>query len=661
MTSPQPDPASTPQREERVDTGYPQLTQLFPSSLITHQMPAIGRWSPVPPLRDRDPWESVDPDARDGILETASASLGLPWPGLTASSFARFARDGDRWGHQEPVFARRARLGHAVLATGLSFGTTRGIDAFMNDVMDGVWALCEETTWCWPAHDFRVLGPERGLLADPDHPTLDLGASGTAVLLALTDVLVGDELDRRDPLIRRRLRRKVSNRVLTPYLQRNEWGWYDGSTAKLNNWNPWIHSELLLTTALTEESGDRRTALVSRILEGLENYLRAHSRDGGCDEGPHYWWRAGASLFECLETITSLLGADRGVFDHPLVSAMARYPMTTWIGDGWAVNFADGPARPRETAPALLHRYGHRTKQPAVSDHARALREHAGGAVWQPGGPFDLRRALDALLDQEWRAAPPAEFPLPARTWLPDTEVMVSRTHEGSGNGLLVAAKGGHNDESHNHNDVGTFIVAVDSRPLIIDAGVGTYRRETFNEDRYSIWSMTSEFHNVPVVNGFGQLPGHSFRATSVRARHDADVDELTFDMAQAYPPQADLESWFRTVRLVRGPDERVEVADVWRSRTAPPTLALHLLLGGELAIQSEGSATVTPPAGRGLLLNWDAVGFDAEAETVPLTDPAFTRIWGPAVARLVLSARRPLSGGRHTLIARPLNVSNIA
>ncbi|MFJ3421862.1 heparinase II/III family protein [Streptomyces sp. NPDC086082] len=656
MTSPQSDLDLTRQGEEgAASTEYPQLTQLFPPSLVTHRMPAIGQWSPIPALTDRDRWEAVDPDTRDRILETALAWLGRPWPGLPASSFARFARDGDRWGHQEPVFARRARLGHAVLATGLSFGTAGRADAFVDDVMDGVWALCEETTWCWPAHDFRVLGPERGLLADPDHPTLDLGAAGTAVLLALTDVLVGDELDRRDPLIRRRLRREVSTRVLTPYLQRNEWGWYDGSTAKLNNWNPWIHSELLLATALTEESSDRRAALVCRILQGLENYLQAHPRDGGCDEGPHYWWRAGASLFECLETITSLLDTDRGVFDHPLVRAMARYPMATWIGDGWAVNFADGPARPREITPALLHRYGHRTGQPTVSAHARALREHAGGAVWQPGGPFDLRRALDTLLDHEWRAAPPTEFPLPARTWLPDTEVLVSRTQEGSGNGLLVAAKGGHNDESHNHNDVGTFIVAVDNRPLIIDAGVGTYRRETFNEDRYSIWSMTSEYHNVPVVNGFGQLPGRSFRATSVRARHDANTDELTCDMASAYPPQADLESWFRTVRLVRGPDERVEVSDSWRSLAAAPSLDLHLLVGGDLVIRPMGLATVTPPEGRGLLVSWDPLVFTAEAETIPLSDPAFTRVWGPAIGRLVLTARRPYSDGTHVLTAKPL------
>ncbi|MFF1920602.1 heparinase II/III family protein [Streptomyces sp. NPDC058221] len=570
--------------------------------------------------------------------------------------FARFARDGDRAGYQTPVFARRARLARAVLATAMTPEKTSRRAAFVDEVMDGVWNLCEETTWAWPAHDFRVLGPRHGLLPDPHHPTLDLGASGTAVLLALTDAIVGDELDRCDPLVRRRLRAEVSARVLRPYLERNEWGWYDGTTAKLNNWNPWIHSELLLATALTEESDDRRAALVCRILQGLENYLRAHPRDGGCDEGPHYWWRAGASLFECLETVSSLLGTDAGVFSHPLIRAMARYPVSTWIGDGWAVNFADGPARPREAEPALLHRFGRRTGQPEVSAHARALRGNADAALPAADGAFDLRRAVDVLLDTEWRTAPPAALPLPEHTWLPDTQVLVARAEPGTVRGLLVAAKGGHNDESHNHNDVGTFIIALDAHPLVIDAGVGTYRKETFNEERYGIWSMTSEYHNVPHVNGFGQPPGARFRAGAVAAHRSTDTDELTCDLAPAYPSQADVESWFRTVRLVRGSDERVEVDDAWTCGTPPGSLALHLLVSGVLTIESDGAGRVSRPDGRGLQLTWNGDEFEADVEDIPLSDAAFTGVWGASVHRLVLTARRPGAEGSHTLVARPLN-----
>ncbi|MEL3947299.1 heparinase II/III domain-containing protein [Streptomyces sp. LNU-CPARS28] len=637
------------------DDAHPPLTRLFSRADVASRMPGLGQWSPVPTSMNRSAWATIDDLTTARVLEEAADSLGRPWPELPASLYARFARDGDRWDYQHPAFARRDRLARAVLAVALCPVADSRRNALVDEVMDGVWTLCEETSWAWPAHDFRVLGTEHGLLPDPERPTLDLGASGTAVLLALTDAITGDELDRTDPLVRRRLRRNVADRVLSPYLERDEWGWFDGSAAKLNNWNPWIHSELLLATALTEEDTERRVALVCRIVQGLENYLAAQPRDGGCDEGPHYWWRAGASLFECLETLTSLLGTDAGVFGHPLIRAMARYPVATWIGDGWAVNFADGPARPREHAPAVLYRYGLRTGQSEVSAHARALRARADPALPAAGAIFDLRRTVDALLDREWNTAGPGAYALPAHTWLPDTQVMVARTTPGSTRGLLVAAKGGHNDESHNHNDVGTFIVALDGRPLIVDAGVGTYRRETFSEERYAIWSMTSEYHNVPVIDGYGQPPGPGFRATGVTALHTADTDTFTCELASAYPPQIRPATWQRSVRLGRAEGERVEIDDTWAFSAAPRSLALHLLVGGELTLGPQGHAAVTPRDGRSLLLTWDSAAFTAEAEAVPLTDPAFTCVWGPSLHRLILTACGPATQGRHRLTARPI------
>lgn len=261
------------------------------------------------------------------------------------------------------------------------------------------------------------------------------------------------------------------------------------------------------------------------------------------------------------------------------------------------------------------------------------------------------------LFDADWQTAAPAPFPLPVRSWLPDTQVLVSRAAAGTERGLLLAAKGGHNDESHNHNDVGTFIVALDARPLLIDAGVGTYRKETFGPERYGIWSMTSEYHNVPVVNGLGQPPGPGFRAAAVAHRCDGTTDELRCDLAAAYPPEAGLTRWQRTFRLVRDPydGERIEIGDAWGCSAPPGSLALNLLVGGEVALgDGGGRAVVSPSAGRGLILDWTAVAFTASVETIPLTDPAFTRVWGPAIHRRVLTARRPAAEGEHTLTVRP-------
>ncbi|WP_234010308.1 heparinase II/III domain-containing protein [Streptomyces sp. SPB074] len=597
------------------------------------------------------------PGARRGadLLAEARTALGEPWPALPASLFARFARDGDRAAYQAPWDARRARLGRALLALGAA-RDARESAAFADEVMDGVWALCEETSWVWPAHGFRVLDARQGLLPDPEVPTLDLGAATTAVLLALADVIAGDALDARDPLPRRRLRGEVWTRVLGPYLERSEWGWYDGSTAKLNNWNPWIHSDLLLATALTVEDGAARAALVGKIVAGLDHYLAAQPADGGCDEGPHYWWRAGGSLFECLELLTSLLGTGEAVFTEDLIRDTARYPLLMWVGDGWSVSFADGPARLREATPAVLYRYGRRTGQPEVSAHARALRGTADPVLPENTTPYDLRRVLGALFDPEWRAAPEAAFPLPRQGWLPGTQVLVAREAEGTTRGLLLAAKSGHNDESHNHNDVVSFLVAVDARPLIVDVGVGTYRRETFGRERYGIWSMTSAYHNVPEVNGHGQPPGRDFAARSVRGEAGPGRAALTLDLAGAYPAKAGLRAWERTAALVRCTEARVEIHDTWRLDADPDRLVLRLLLGGEVTVTGPGRALVRPPEGRGLALAWDDAAFTSGTETVVRDDPAFTRVWGESLWRLVLTARAPRAAGTHLLTACPAN-----
>ena len=93
----------------------------------------------------------------------------------------------------------------------------------------------------------------------------------------------------------------------------------------------------------------------------------------------------------------------------------------------------------------------------------------------------------------------------------------LARTAAGTSRGLTLAIKGGHNGEHHNHNDVGSVVVAVDGVPVIVDAGRPTYTAQTFGPDRYAIWTMQSGWHNVPEIRGTAQgqgapVPG---RATS--------------------------------------------------------------------------------------------------------------------------------------------------
>src|SRR5690606_26527415 len=140
------------------------------------------------------------------------------------------------------------------------------------------------------------------------------------------------------------------------------------------------------------------------------------------------------------------------------------------------------------------------------------------------------------------------------------TQVLLSRSRAGSSAGLALAAKGGHNGEHHNHNDVGSVVIALGGVPVLVDAGRPTYTAATFGPDRYGIWTMQSTWHNVPEIRGTAQRAGAAFAARTVHATVDDSGAGLSLALAGAYP-RHDVERWQRTARLARA-SGRVQVTD---------------------------------------------------------------------------------------------------
>jgi hypothetical protein len=584
-----------------------------PARLAAH----LHTWQPYPPVTDRAFWNRVPQETREHLLTQVAPALAGKWPLLTATEYARFGRDGDRQAYERPYFARRNRLTAALLTAILTGNSS-------SDITDGVWLLCEESTWCLPAHQ-----PGAGL-PDPDDPYVDLFAAETAALLAWTTLLTGANEGR--------VRREIRTRVLDPYRARDDWWWLGltGST-DLNNWTPWIHANLLTCTLLLDEDETARQHTAERIVAALDRYLDAVPEDGGCDEGIAYWWRAGASLFECLQTLTEACGDDFGAFEIPKIHNIARYPLAAHIAADVHVNFADAPIRPHGADPHLLYRFARRIGDDQLKQHALAMSRP--GLIRGANG--SLGRVLATITDAGWAAEFPAQFPAPAQTWLAATGVLAARERPGDTAGLFLAAKAGHNDESHNHNDVGSFVVALDGRPLLIDVGVGTYTRQTFGQDRYQIWTMQSSWHNTPAPGGLPQAAGRAHRATQVAATLTPTTAELAMELAAAYPAAAGVRSWRRTLRLDRT-RPLISIRDDWETHTSERTLC-YLITPEEPEVA--GGRIVIPS---GLLIDVDADGAPPliSVERRDLDDPPLTASWGEHLYRITLS----LPGSRGSL-----------
>ena len=250
----------------------------------------------------------------------------------------------------------------------------------------------------------------------------------------------------------------------------------------------------------------------------------------------------------------------------------------------------------------------------------------------------------------------PPRQPLPRDVWLPDIEVVTSRDTEGSPEGLFLAAKGGHNEESHNHNDVGTYCVYVDGKPLLVDAGVETYTAKTFSPDRYDIWTMQTAYHNLVTFNGVQQEPGAQFKASNVSYESTDDAVTFSLNIEQAYPEDCGLESWRRTVTHTRGQD--VVVADEYAFASDPTDLAWHLITPSEIDLSEEGWIHLTPSATVGDLVSaegwvqFDPQGLEVTTEQIEINDERMAAFWGSRLFRINLTATSAQAKGTFTLRA---------
>ncbi len=610
-----------------------------PSSLERLDKILIPRrnWRPFPTAARREAWRNIPQAVREAHIHLGEEALAYDWAPLPASLFLEYARVGNRSNFEGLRRERRNRLADLVLAECIE-GKGRFVDAIVN----GVWVTCEETYWGVPAHlGMQKAGPG---LPDISEPTVDLFAAETGALLAWTHYLLGPQLEQVSPLVPQRILLEVDRRILTPNLERDDFWWMGFSDRRVNNWNPWINSNWLTMVLLLEENEARRFAAVGKTLKSLDNFLNDYPADGGCDEGPGYWGRAGASLFDCLELLYSATGGELDIYDNSLVQDIGRYIYRVQIDENYFINFAD--ASGRVDVPAdLVFRYGQRIHDPQMIGFGAFAASRQGIGKGAVSGGGSIGRQLAALFNlPDLLAAEPAE-PLLRDVWLPDLQVMVARSQGGSSEGLYLAAKGGHNAESHNHNDVGNFIVYVDGRPAIVDAGVGTYTAQTFSSRRYEIWTMQSAFHNLPTVGGVMQKNGPEFASRDVSYRADDRRAEFSLDIAGAYPPEAGVREWQRTLRLERG--KQIELVDSYRLRDPVSEPALTLMTPCEVTVVAPGKLilrTTSSESGQSstLEIEYDPGKLSAATEEIPLDDGRLTRVWGNHLTRILLKADGP-------------------
>ncbi len=598
-----------------------------------------------PPIADRAMWDGIDPHDADAIVADAERRLCTDWPVLPAVRYADYRKNGDRARFEEAYFDRRARVTGSLLAEAVE---NRG--RFVEELVTGCIAICEETSWTVPAHNGPYRDGIERVLADPAEPIVDLFSAETASLLSAVVRMAGPQLDRFTPMIGERVRAEIRTRVINPFLRRDDFWWMGFGDRDTNNWNPWIVASVLSALYALRPDSATATAVVRKALRCLQRFLDVYADDGGCDEGASYWGHAAGSLFDAADLLRHMTDGAIDLLSIPKVREMGRYLYRVHIDRGWFVNYADGPAWIDTASPQLIYRFGN-----AIGDERLAALGVEQFRTLTPLGADPDRdryviRAIWSLVHAAELRASNLEYSPCTDAWMAGIGVITART--GARPGLFWSAKGGHNHESHNHNDVGSFVLFCDGLPVIIDPGVERYTAKTFSDDRYTIWTMRSAYHNLPVINGAEQRADSAadpHAAKGVTARIEADAAEFELDVAPAYPTDSGVESWTRRFVLDRTSRNApsLSITETVHLAQEPGTAELVFMTWAEPELSPDGfqvragdpstAATARPT----MSLTFDpASGAQIGTPTVEriaTDDPRMAKVWGSAIHRVVI------------------------
>jgi hypothetical protein len=629
------------------------ITRIFMSTSTTTTAPQLDvQWildhlvsrtdfQPVPhPATHREAWEAIAGTTGKHYIEWADANMDYGWPHVLATQLMAYGRDANRVAMEQPYFERRMALQYFVMTECL---TWQG--KYLDKIIDGLWTICEETYWCFPPH----MGANRdNLLPDVDDPILDLFASYTGQQMAWTVWFLQAKLDAISPEVCKQVRRKVKQFVLDAIIDHpRHWLGLDPKQI-MNNWTPWICATWLSSAWILEDEPAKFEMAVNSICKALNIFMSQQPEDGGCDEGVMYWPQAGGALYECLDQLGRMTGGKAMFMDHPLLQKLAQYPQIMHIAKYEYACFADGRAVSKTMPGYWISKWALDMNDTAMLSFGDYLAREQMPMAWSGHCNF-YRQIQRPFIDAD--VLKRSEQPIVAHLdhWLPDTQVMTARSQTQSGQGWHVSAKGGHNAESHNHNDVGQLVVYHNGHSLLIDLGVETYSGKTFSAQRYDIFTMQSQWHNLPTFGDAVQLPGREYAAKNLHHQVVEGVTTFSLDIADAYAPQAALQSYVRQITLDRKQDW-VRMTDTFsRDADGPVTLSLITVSKVQVQVQQLIFSPVDLPHDRSsaaATITWDGVTFDSiTVEEKAITDTIMLESWGKQVYRVKLTVNAAKQG----------------
>ena len=431
------------------------------------------------------------------------------------SLYKLFDTTGDRKLYQAAFFDHRTRL---IVYSVASWLWGKGED--IHALEDIIWAICDEYTWCLPAHLLnKSLTPRAwaaynfGILKDngfSNEHRIDLAASETGFALAECCAMLEGVLS---PVVVDRARQEINRRVIRSYV---EYGSIQRWETMNNNWNAVVAGSVSSAAMYLVEDDSYLAGIIYRLQATMDRFLASFPDDGSSLEGLSYWNYGVGFYVYFADLLYHRTAGSIDLFSDPKFHSIARFQQQCYFPYGATIQFSDMNNIGYDMGLAHYLAKCYEDVRVPPTEFAFKLCAKERGRL-----PTTIRDLL--WTDQKVCK----EFNPPPCTVFPEAQWLLCRTGE-----VGLAAKGGHNADSHNHNDVGSFHYFKHGKMMLCDLGRGEYTRQYFGPERYNHFIVQSLGHNVPVVNNQGQQTGREFCTKECKITADG---EMTIEFAAAY------------------------------------------------------------------------------------------------------------------------------
>lgn len=502
------------------------------------------------PIQQRETWNKLYRSGQfASLINDADSINSVPFPSLTEEIYLSYYQGKDSETSKHFIMNRRRLLTKLVWAECL---TNQG--KYMRSILNALNDIAATPSWNFPAEDKNQTNYKGKLF------TIGLSSSAYGFEIAQTLYLLNEKLA--EP-IRKQLLDALYQKVFYPVLAAIKSNNAHGEFTSLTNTGNHNSATLAgVTGAALAAIKDRheRAVFVSIAERYSKNYLLSFTADGYCSEGMNYYAYGFGHYILLREHLWQATNGKIDLLNRPKLGKIAQFVPNMEIINGVFPTISDCEQNIKPN-PLVMY-YLNKNQGLALPRYDTVYYNQIENITLSNLMYFFSNSA--SLSNKVAGNTSKKDI----RHYFDHAGVLTVRPSTVSEGSIGATFKGGHNNEHHNHNDVGSYTIVVGDELLMGDPGLATYTPKYFSKERYDLYKTTASFgHPVPLIAATQQRSGRDAEAIIIKADFSEAMDVFAMDITSAYQV-SELKKIIRTFVYERHEKGILQVSDTFSFTT---------------------------------------------------------------------------------------------